>query len=399
MPDGIFGGGGADGTVSVLGRDGQPLVQLLARDTESVIGAGQTSRPGRLSMYDGKGQNTVSLTTADASLSLGGNNVPGTISVLGRDGQPLVQLLARDTESVIGAGHASRPGRLSMYDGKGQNTVTLTTVDASLSLGGNNVPGTVSVLGRDGQPLVQLLARDTESVVGAGQKGRPGRISLYDATGQDAVTLTAANATLALGGADGAGTITIAGRDGQPLVQLTGSDTESVVGAGQKGRPGRISLYDTDGHEAVRMDAANGGDIFIANGDLAEEFDLADANIVAGMVVILDETGGVAACCQAYDTRAAGVISGAGPFRPGLVLDKRNTQRRRLPVAMMGKVHCLVDAGPAPIRPGDLLTTAVRFGHAMRATDRARAMGAIIGKALAPLDAGEGRIPILVTLQ
>jgi hypothetical protein len=35
----------------------------------------------------------------------------------------------------------------------------------------------------------------------------------------------------------------------------------------------------------------------------------------------------------------------------------------------------------------------------MRVTDRARAMGAIIGKALAPLDAGEGQIPILVTLQ
>jgi hypothetical protein len=145
-----------------------------------------------------------------------------------------------------------------------------------------------------------------------------------------------------------------------PLVELLGRDNESVIGAGQKGRPGRISLYDSDGHEAVRMDAANGGDIFIANGDLAEEFDLVHAHIVAGMVVVLDETGGVAACCQEYDTRAAGVVSGAGLYRPGLVLDRRFTQRRRLPVAMVGKVYCLVDAGPVPVRAGDLLTTAAR---------------------------------------
>jgi len=46
---------------------------------------------------------------------------------------------------------------------------------------------------------------------------------------------------------------------------------------------------------------------------------------------------------------------------------------------------------------GDLLTTSATQGHAMRVSDRSRALGAIIGKALAALDAGSGLIPILVS--
>jgi hypothetical protein len=66
---------------------------------------------------------------------------------------------------------------------------------------------------------------------------------------------------------------------------------------------------------------------------------------------------------------------------------------------VMGKVSCLVDATVAPVRAGDLLTTAERPGHAMRAVDRARAFGAVLGKALYPLDTGVGLVPVLITLQ
>ena len=74
--------------ISVHGKDGQPLVELLGRENESVIGAGQKARPGRLSMYAGNGQNTVNLTTANATLTLGGAGADGTVSVHGKDGQP-----------------------------------------------------------------------------------------------------------------------------------------------------------------------------------------------------------------------------------------------------------------------------------------------------------------------
>lgn len=65
----------------------------------------------------------------------------------------------------------------------------------------------------------------------------------------------------------------------------------------------------------------------------------------------------------------------------------------------MGKVYCLVDAIEEPVRVGDLLTTAEYPGHAMRIVDPLRAVGAILGKALAPLAAGRALIPILVSLQ
>lgn len=44
------------------------------------------------------------------------------------------------------------------------------------------------------------------------------------------------------------------------------------------------------------------------------------------------------------------------------------------------------------------LTSAIP-GHAMRAGDPLRALGAVIGKALKPLQSGRGLIPILIALQ
>jgi hypothetical protein len=95
----------------------------------------------------------------------------------------------------------------------------------------------------------------------------------------------------------------------------------------------------------------------------------------------------------------AGVISGAGDYKPGIVLDKRQSQSTRKPVALLGKVFCKVDAGYAAIEVGDLLTTSPTPGYAMKATDPLKAFGAVIGKALRPLQEGQGLIPILIALQ
>lgn len=61
--------------------------------------------------------------------------------------------------------------------------------------------------------------------------------------------------------------------------------------------------------------------------------------------------------------------------------------------------HCKVDADIAPIHCGDLLTTSPTKGHAQKVQDRSKAVGAIIGKALASRSKGKGIIPILVLLQ
>ena len=142
------------------------------------------------------------------------------------------------------------------------------------------------------------------------------------------------------------------------------------------------------------------GDIFLPGADCAEHFSQADGELCdAGTVMVIDNGVTLKPCDRAYDKKAAGVVSGAGQFRPGIILDKQDSDDRRLPVALIGKVYCKVDARFAPIEVGDMLTTSATAGHAMKAEDPHRAFGAVIGKALLPLSAGIGLIPILVALQ
>lgn len=143
------------------------------------------------------------------------------------------------------------------------------------------------------------------------------------------------------------------------------------------------------------------GDITLANADCAEDFTVGEADVAAepGTVMVLDEESRVRTSSEAYDKRVAGVISGAGDYRPGLVLDKQAGRANRRPIALMGKVFCKVDAQFGAIEVGDLLTTSATPGHAMRAGEPRRAFGAVIGKALRPLAAGQGLIPILIALQ
>lgn len=143
------------------------------------------------------------------------------------------------------------------------------------------------------------------------------------------------------------------------------------------------------------------GDITLANADCAEEFSLAEDNLLVepGTVMVLDdELGHVRVSYQAYDKCVAGVVSGAGDYQPGIVLDKQNDQLNRRPIALLGKVFCKADAQFGAIEVGDLLTTSATPGHAMRASEPLQAFGAVIGKALRPLPAGQGLIPILIAL-
>jgi hypothetical protein len=81
-------------------------------------------------------------------------------------------------------------------------------------------------------------------------------------------------------------------------------------------------------------------------------------------------------------------------------LDRKEADvKNRVPVAVMGKVFCKVDASYGPIEMGDLLTSSATPGHAMKAAKPGRAFGAVIGKALGCLRKGQGSIPIVVALQ
>ena len=163
--------------------------------------------------------------------------------------------------------------------------------------------------------------------------------------------------------------------------------------------PNGLFFHHPAGHNTVEIDAVN-GDIMLGNADCAEDFDAAqDEPIEPGTVVVINDERSIRPCDKAYDKRVAGVVSGAGDYKPGLVLDRRKSDRTRVSVALMGKVFCKVDARFGAIQVGDLLTPSFTVGHAMKADDPVKAFGAVIGKALRPCREGAGLIPILVALQ
>lgn len=142
------------------------------------------------------------------------------------------------------------------------------------------------------------------------------------------------------------------------------------------------------------------GDIFLPGADCAEHFDVADADTLEpGTVMVINNNGILEQSAQPYDKKVAGVISGAGNHKTGIVLDKQPSEENRKPIALIGKVNCKVDAGYAPVEVGDLLTTSSTPGHAMKAVEPQKAFGSIIGKAMRGLREGQGLIPILIALQ
>jgi hypothetical protein len=99
-----------------------------------------------------------------------------------------------------------------------------------------------------------------------------------------------------------------------------------------------------------------------------------------------------------YSTLVAGIYS----TKPGVLAAPHPVDAEfegEVPLAVVGIVPCKVTAENGSIREGDLLVTSSRPGYAMKGTDRRRLVGAVVGKALEPLERGSGVIEVLVTLQ
>jgi hypothetical protein len=207
------------------------------------------------------------------------------------------------------------------------------------------------------------------------------------------------------------------GTEGQAGVTGTNDSTSYGVLGSSKGQAGVAGLHVSggngvygkstgnagffDGNVQVNGNVTVTGDLYLPGADCAEQFYVGgEGSIEPGTVVVVDEEGALRRSVESYDRKVAGVIAGAGEYRPGIVLDKHTTDtKERAAISLIGKAYCKVDAGYAPIEVGDMLTSSPTEGHAMKALDRERAFGAVIGKALRPLDEGCGLIPILITLQ
>jgi hypothetical protein len=174
-------------------------------------------------------------------------------------------------------------------------------------------------------------------------------------------------------------------------------------------------------------DTLEQGDVVVISQHQSSIFTGADNNIPLPEVDLTD---------QAYDKRVCGIVARAvteddlphvepSPdelVAPDTPLDEANRQpyvhrlssfaapadapRTAVQDQQIGAMvtlgafaHCKVDADIAPIEIGDLLTTSPTRGHAQKVLAPERATGAIIAKALAPLAAGKGKIPVIVLLQ
>ncbi len=102
---------------------------------------------------------------------------------------------------------------------------------------------------------------------------------------------------------------------------------------------------------------------------------------------------------EPYSTLVAGIYA----TKPGVLATPHGMDDARLggeiPLAMVGIVPCKVTAENGAIHRGDLLVSSSTPGYAMKGTDRARMLGAIVGKALGTLESGTGLVEVLVTLQ
>ncbi len=134
--------------------------------------------------------------------------------------------------------------------------------------------------------------------------------------------------------------------------------------------------------------------------DLAEWVTARGSSDPGTVVVVRDDAvNEVAPSRRSYDTGVAGVISA----KPGIVLGESGEGKAT--IATTGRVKVKVDATRAPIRIGDLLVTSDREGFAMRSEPvdvagiKMHRPGTLIGKALEPLDRGDGEILVLLSLQ
>jgi hypothetical protein len=424
------GGNGTFGDLEFRNDDGEVRVVINAN--------------GLLRIYNSAGNIAAEVAASTSTLSLGTSGLNSHIRLTGTTGN-------------ISAGDHGQNGDLELLDTAGEPRVRINASTGNIWLGGNGADGDLVIFPNDGDNSTVAestihLDGDTSAIVfraGGDQRARidgaAGNVWLGgNGTDGDLVLFANAGDNATVGASvihlDGGGGVLSMRADGQTTARLTtggnlwlggnghagdlvmfgsGGDNTSLAGArvhvdaanavlrlGSNGANGDVLVFPNEATSLTDDDSAtihlrgSDGDIILRNADCAEDFDVAEmASIGPGTVVALDANGAVRESRDAYERAVAGVVSGAGDLKPGIRLDRRDTGRTRLPVALVGKVFCKADATFGAIQAGDLLTSSPTPGHAMKASDPARAFGAVIGKALTPLASGRDLIPILVALQ
>lgn len=360
----------------------------------------------------------VVVVEADRSVS-----IDGKVGLLkaGDGGGRVVLRNGSDVSTVRLDGEDGGDGRLDLYDADHLQAVRIHADRI------NDAPELAMFMGEAGgvRETVQLTARHKAAGHGAGGIVLR-RIDDPAAPAKNTVELLAAGDNMLSEGGSG-GRLQLNYVDGSPVFTVqAGSmgalDPAFIEFAAFNGSrrmyvtPAGLSFYDSSDELTINLGGSTGNVMFagttttgvltITGGsDLSEQFDISadDGAVEPGMVVSIDpgSPGKLVVCATAYDRTVAGVISGAGGVNTGMLMGQAGTiADGQHAVALTGRVWVLCDATEAAIEPGDLLTTSATRGHAMRAGDHERAQGAVIGKAMTRLAAGErGLVLVLVNLQ
>lgn len=309
----------------------------------------------------------------------------------------------------VWAGGNGADGDLVLFRNNGDNS---TLSEATIHLDGQNGNMWAGGNGSDGDLVlfpttsnhINDLGQATVHLDGAGSQLQ------LKSGGQRRVRLDGRGGNLWLGGngADGDLVMFRTGGDNATLAQASVHiDAQGAnIWAGGHGADGDLVLFPSTANNindlsqsTIHLDGQS-GDIRLSGADCAENFSIGqEQEICPGSVMVVGDADHLEICERAYDKRVAGVVSGAGNYRPGILLDKGNDSPDSVPLALVGKVYCQVDADYGPIQVGDMLTTSPTAGHAMKVSDPGQAFGAVLGKALREHTSGKGLIPILVALQ
>jgi len=365
---------GANNSVSVFGEDGSELGRLWS------------SSYGELFLKDSVGHETAARLTANNNgggrLSLYNSNGVARAVVSGENAGGVVTLYQADgsgTGASLDGNNNLGAGQLTLYQGDGNTGAALYGDDG-------NGSGALSLRNKSGSPRFRLYGGpDAGSMI---LYNNAGNVNLwgYSYDGEE-------------------GVLSVRNKAGNETIYLWGRNHQDTSA-------GQIGLKKSDGTETITLNADYNGEgrittqvLQITGGsDLSEQFDINSSSqtLEPGMVVSIDpeHPGQLRLSTQAYDRNVAGVVSGAGGVKPGMLMGQVGTPANgKHPVALTGRVFCQVDARYGAVRPGDLLTASDTPGSAMKVTDSAKAPGSIIGKAMTALESGKGLVLVLVSLQ
>ena len=380
---------GSASQISTYGSDGLEQIRLwgvswgeiflnnsLSNNATAVVLSANSSSGGTLALRN---------TNAQDRAYLSGANSGGFLSLFQSDG-------------TLG-GNFSSDGTLSLYN-------TNTGLRARLS--GQSSGGALTLYQADGNTgafldgdnagygLFSLRSTNGSTRVQAWGGPASGSMGIYNKQGFTGVYLW--------NSADNAGVVSCRSSNGNERAYLWG---ENGNGGGE------LALRNRDNLTTVRIQGADGNNegrvitqiLQVTGGsDLSENFDIKAPGMEPqpGQIVCIDpeNPGRLITSSRAHDNTVAGIISGAGGVKTGMLMGQAGTVADgKHPVALTGRVYCQVDADRGAIRPGDLITTSDTPGHGMKVTNHDRSQGAIIGKAMTALESGKGLVLVLVSLQ